>query len=61
MDYGSRFCWYPETLYIYMKDVVCVLRIEGGIKAAITMIILSMTTKISYLIVNNGFLIDKLI
>ena len=34
------------AIYIYMKDVVCVLRIERGIKAAITTIILSMTTKI---------------
>ena len=44
-----------------MKDVACVLRIEGGGKAAIKMIILFMTKIISYLIVNNGFLIDKLI
>ena len=50
-----------QTLYIYMKDLVSLLRIEGGNKAAITTIILSMTTKISYLIVNNEFLIDKLI
>ena len=34
------------AIYIYMKDVACVLRIERGIKAAITTIILSMTTKI---------------
>ena len=34
-----------QTLYIYMKDVACVLLIEGDIKAAIT-IMLSMTTKI---------------
>ena len=44
-----------------MKDVACVLLIEGGGKAAIKMIILFMTKIISYLIVNNGFLIDKLI
>ena len=44
-----------------MKDVACVLLIEEGGKAAIKMIILSMTKNISYLIVNNGFLIDKLI
>ena len=45
-----------------MKDMACVLLIviEGDGKAAIMMIILSMTKK-SYLIVNNGFLIDKLI
>ena len=35
-----------QTLYIYVKDVACVLGIEGDIKAAITMIMLSMTTKI---------------
>ena len=50
-----------RTIYIYIKDVACVLLIEGGGKAAIKMIILSMTKIISYLIVNNGFLIDKLI
>ena len=44
-----------------MKDVACVLLIEGDGTAAIMMIILSMTKIISYLIVNNGFLIDKLI
>ena len=44
-----------------MKDVACVLLIEGGGKAAIKMIVLSMTKIISYLIVNNGFLIAKLI
>ena len=43
-----------------MRDVACVLLIEGG-NAAIMMIVLSMTKIISYLIVNNGFLIDKLI
>ena len=32
--------------YIYMKDVACVLVIEGDGKAAIMMIILSMRTKI---------------
>ena len=50
-----------QTLYIYMKDVACISRIEGGIKAAITMIILTIVKNISKLIVNNGFLIDKLI
>ena len=54
-SFGAR------AVYIYMKDVACVLLIEGGGKAAIMMIILSMTKNISYLIVNNGFLIDKLI
>ena len=54
-SFGAR------AVYIYMKDVACVLLIEGGGKAAIKMIILSMTKIISYLIVNNGFLIDKLI
>ena len=43
------------------KPIACVLLIEGGGKAAIKMIVLSMTKNISYLIVNNGFLIDKLI
>ena len=54
-SFGAR------AVYIYMKDVECVLLIEGGGNAAIMMIILSMTKIISYLIVNNGFLIDKLI
>ena len=53
-SFGAR------AVYIYMKDVACVLLIEGDGKAAIMMIILSMTKNISYLIVNNGFLIDKL-
>ena len=44
-----------------MKDVACVLLIEGGGKAAIKMIILSMLKNETRLIVNNGFLIDKLI
>ena len=35
--------------------------IDGGIKAAITAVILSMYKKVTELIVNNGFLIDKLI
>ena len=34
------------AIYIYMKDVACVLRIERGIEAAITTIMLSMTTKL---------------
>ena len=50
-----------QTLYIYMKDVACVLLIEEDIKVAITMIILCIMKNISKLIVNNGFLIDKLI
>ena len=54
-SFGAR------AVYIYMKDVACVLLIEGGVKAAITTIILCITKNISYLIVNNGFLIDKLI
>ena len=54
-SFGAR------AVYIYMKDVACVLLIEGDGKAAITAVILSMTKNISYLIVNNGFLIDKLI
>ena len=37
------------------------ITVRGGGKAAIMMIMLSMTKIISYLIVNNGFLIDKLI
>ena len=37
-----------------------VWRIEAGVKAAITTIILSIMKNISKLIVNNGFLIDKL-
>ena len=49
------------AVYIYMKDVASVLLIEGGGNVAIMMIILSMTKIISYLIVNNGLLIDKLI
>ena len=44
-----------------MKDVACVLLIEGGGKAAIKMIILFMLKNETRLIVNNGFLIDKLI
>ena len=54
-SFGAR------AVYIYMKDVACVLLIERDGKAAIKMIVLSMTKNISYLIVNNGFLIDKLI
>ena len=54
-SFGAR------AVYIYMKDVTSLLPIEGGGKAAIKMIVLSMTKNISYLIVNNGFLIDKLI
>ena len=61
MDRGGRFFRRPGCLYIYMKDVTSLLLIEGGGKAAIKMIVLSMTKNISYLIVNNGFLIDKLI
>ena len=53
-SFGAR------AVYIYMKDVTSLLPIEGGGKAAIMMIMLSMTKIISYLIVNNGFLIDKL-
>ena len=53
-SFGAR------AVYIYMKDVASLLPIEGGGKAAIKMIVLSMTKNISYLIVNNGFLIDKL-
>ena len=34
--------------------------IDGGIKAAITAVILSMYKKVTELIVNDGFLIDKL-
>ena len=37
-----------------------VWRIEAGVKAAITTIILSIMKNISKLIVNNGFLIDNL-
>jgi hypothetical protein len=37
-----------------------VWRIEAGVKAAIRTIILSIMKNISKLIVNNGFLIDKL-
>ena len=51
-SFGAR------AVYIYMKDVTSLLPIEGGGKAAIKMIILFMTKIISYLIVNNGFLID---
>ena len=54
-SFGAR------AVYIYMKDVACVLLIEGGGKAAIKMIILSMLKNETRLIVNNGFLIDKLI
>ena len=50
------------TLYIYMKDVASLLQIEGGVKAANTTITLYTIMKnISKLIVNNRFLIDKLI
>ena len=34
------------AIYIYMKDVARVLPIERGINAAISTIVLSMTTKI---------------
>ena len=60
VDCGRRFFGLPGCLYIYVEDVASLLPIEGGGKAAIKMIILSMTKNISYLIVNNGFLIDKL-
>ena len=50
-----------RTVYIYMKDVACVLPIEGGFKAAIRTVVLCIMKNISMLIVNNGFLIDKLI
>jgi hypothetical protein len=49
------------TLYTYMKDVESLLRIEGGVKAAITTIMLSIMKNILLLIVNNGFPINKLI
>ena len=39
-SFGAR------AVYIYMKDVACVLLIERDGKAAITAVILSMTTKI---------------
>ena len=62
VDCGRRFFVLPDYhIHIYEKDVACVLLIEGGGNAAIMMIMLSMTKIISYLIVNNGFLIDKLI
>ena len=54
-SFGAR------AVYIYMKDVAWVLLIEGDGNAAIMMVIFTMTKIISYLIVNNGFLIDKLI
>ena len=46
MDRGGSFIRRPSCLYIYMKDVACVLLIERDGKAAITAVILSMTTKI---------------
>ena len=49
------------TLYTYMKDVESLLRIEGGIKAAVMAITLFMLKNETRLIVNSGFLIDKLI
>ena len=44
-----------------MKDVVSLLRIEGGIKAAVMALTLFMLKNETRLIVNSGFLIDKLI
>ena len=60
MDFDRRFFGLPDFIHIYEGCGVCITD-RGGIKAANMTIILSMTTKISYLIVNNGFLIDKLI
>ena len=44
-----------------MKDVVSLLLIEGGSKAAITTSTLSMMKNETWVEVNSGFLIDKLI
>ena len=54
-SFGAR------AVYIYMKDVACVLLIEGGGNAAIMTITLCIMKNISKLMVNNGFLIDTLI
>ena len=48
-------------LYIFMKDVLAsLLRIEGGFKAAVMAITLSMLKNEIRLIVNSGLLIDTL-